>query len=749
MALPRSPPYYSRLGHCEFLQIDGDELNTSTLQVRLVESPKREVLLRRRKPQITSDLEDQIDATTLLSDLNRLAPSLAKDFVSKDLIDNAFPLRLITDTYHQSESDGYVAISYCWKKVTTNTPRKVVTPVGDLPFGWTKEVEQFPLPTSPAIFQAVLRERRPEEGLWYDQVSIDQEDDVEKAATIGAIDIIYRNARTVVVLLDDVSITLDEERFLRYYVDMYSQSGLPPHQQPHCGMNPPFMQRNRVFRTCLERILSSEWFDRAWCVHEMRMGQSHVFLVPCSTHYEDTTSTIVRFTWAFLQHMIVLASELGDLAPAVCLRSQSLLHVFQQDAKIIKHDALAVQSYATAPATPSDERSLVSLIVETFGLKASGNPCLPEHLRQLDANRDKTCLALNASGLPLAMTPKNAFSRPDTKDECLRSLLLVALAARDPASLCTTGTPLQLHDGSISWLCRPTSLDLHAQQPAPPRFSKLAKTIVQATDGRAEYAQLDLIFLDLPHQSQPNPLFPSLLARARSFIDICIRHQVPASGLWTLIQSSSNHPRTLTLRNCFIQTLTCIFDCGAQYLLDISSTLGPPTQPALDAHTVQVLLNPHLLLENYILLQHGQLALSHLLTLISTLISSGIPWASGASEHTHGPLTVSAPPSPGHPNNTHHASPPTPKAIIFAPFAHSRTLLVAVPHAVASSVYASLARGWILTSMHPFTGGSKASVSWRMQSKGVLFGGAGFQVALEGCGEGDVRCHRVFGAEVV
>ncbi|KAF2853102.1 hypothetical protein T440DRAFT_318673 [Plenodomus tracheiphilus IPT5] len=751
MAHSGSPPYFSRFGQCEFLDIDGDELNISSLQVRLVESPTREALLRKRTPW--SDLENQSDSTTLLSDLNRLAPSLAKDIVSKDLVDNAFPFRLINDVDHQGEEEGYIAMSYCWKRVAPNTPRRVVTPVGDLPFGWTKEIEQFPLPTSPAIFQAILQERESGEGLWYDQVSINQDDDVEKAATIGSIDTIFKNARTVVVSLDDICITDSEEQFLQYYVEPYSHSGLPSYQQPHSGIEPPFMQQNSAFRSFCERILSSEWFDRAWCAHEMRMGHNHIFLVPCSENLEDEVSTIFRFTGEFLYHILVLASELADLTPAVRLRLQSLLEILQRKPKAAEHDALAVQRYDEQQTLIPDERSLTSLIVDTFSMKASGNPSLPEHLRQLDANRDKTCIALNASGLPLAMAPRNAFSRPDIEDECLRSLLLVALASRDPASLCSTGPPLRLHDGSVSWLCRPTSLDNHARRPSPRRINKLASTITQATDGRAEYAQLDLVFLDLPHRAQPNPNFPLLVTRARRFIDVCIQYQIPGSGLWSFSRSS-NHPRTLTLRNCFIQALSCIFDCGVQWLLEISSNMQLPDCPVMDAYTIDVLLNPHLIVENYVLLEEGQLALSQLLTFISALIASGIPWASGASESTHGPLIVSAStPSWSHNYpNTHLSSSSSSGngiALIFAPFEHSRTLLVAVPNAIKNTAYNGLARGWILTSMNPFTGNPKTSVSWTLQSKGVVFGNVRFHAALEGCGEADVRNHRVYGPSVV
>lgn len=743
MALPTSSQSYPRFGQCEFLDIDEDELDTSNLHARLAKFPSRRISLPGSSPGLKSPSGTSLDAGVLLSDLSRLAPSVAKEFVPKDHADSTFTFRLINDVDFDGEDDGYVAMSYCWKRVPQHNLRRVVTPVGDLPFGWTKEVEQFPLPTSSVMFQAVLRERGIGEGLWFDQVCINEDDGNETATMIGAIDTIYHNARTVVVVLDDITATTDEEQFLRFYVEQYSYSELPPERQPNIGMNPPFMQKCASFQSFFERVISSAWFERAWCAHEMKAGQGHVFLVPCHAPYEDELQTVIRFTGAFFLHMLVLASEALTSSAPYYAKTLSLQKFFHGLVNMTEGSALAVQRSDTPHSPFLQPASFIPMVAEIFQMKAGGNPRLPEYLRRLDANRDKTCIALSDSGLPLALAPTSPFSRPNIEDECLRSLLLVGLAARDPVSLCTTGTPLQLHDGSVSWLFRPTALDVNPARPSPTRFNKRANQINQGSDGRAEFVQLDLIFLELPHRSQPNPLFPTHVVRSRTFIDLCIQFHIQGPGLWHFWQTP-NHPRAAALRNIFIQTLACVFDCGVQWLLDVSSDLQQTQVPAMDPYAIEMLLNPQLIVQNYILLAEGQTALSSLLCLVSTLIISGVPWASGASERTHGPLIISAPsPSPMYGNFITQSY--GGKAIIFAPFQHSKTLLVAVPDAVKDAGYNSLARGWILTSMNPYTGSPRPTVSWTLQSKGIIFGDSNFNASLARSGEAEIRNHRVYG----
>ncbi|KZM25724.1 uncharacterized protein EKO05_0006080 [Ascochyta rabiei] len=738
MAYPTNPgPYLPRLGHLEFLELDEQELDTTSLQARLIQSPTRDYLFSRRTPCNTAS-KDDIDADTLLADLGHLAPSLAKDFIPKVHAEASFAFRLINHVDYHGEEEGYIAMSYCWKKTNRDTPRKVVE---DLPFAWTREVEQFPLPTSGALFQAVLKEKMVGEGLWFDQVCIDQDSDVERATVIGAIDTVYKNARAVVVALDDVVVTPEEERFLRCYVDQYCYSGFAADQQPNARQNPPFMYQYPAFVSFFERFIESEWFGRAWCAHEMKLGRQHVFLVRCSSRYHDAVQTVMRFTTSFLHHMLALASELVTFTPTQQSKIRTLSDFITVHNNTKGVNGLAARRPDTPQMPDLEPSAFVPTVVDTFQMKAGGNPRLPEFLRKLDANRDKVCIALSASKVPLALAPSNAYQRPNIEDECFRSLLLVGLALRDPVCLCTTGTPLQLHDGSVSWLSKPTSLDTHTSRAILRRFPKSSNPIRQSSDGRAEYAQLDIIFLDLPHRSNPNPLFPTHIARARLFIHLCMQYHIPGPGMWSFWQAP-DHLRLAAMRNLYIQTLGCIFDCGAQWLLELSTSQRFSHMSPLEPHTIDMLLNPHLIIQNYILLPEGQSALSSLITFLSGTLLSGIPWASGATERTHGPLITSAPVPAWLSGDPTYGG----KAIVFAPFAHSKTLLIAVPEAVQAAEYDALARAWVLTSTNPFTGGAEPSVSWTLQSKGVVFGDGNFKAGLARCAE--TRCHRVYGPSV-
>ena len=591
-------------------------------------------------------------------------------------------------------------------------------------------------------------------------------------------DTIYRNARTVVTALDDICVGEDEADFLKWYLDQYCYSDLPINQQPNRGLNPPFMQRHPLFRSLFERILSSIWFERAWCAHEMRMGRCHTFLIPCASDEDDDSFTFIRFTGAFFLHMLLLASELNTRHDT---RLRTLLEFFALRAIQDEREVIVARSpsakFPPIPASPS----FIPLIAEVFKQSTGGNPRLPSHLRRLDANRDRISIALSSAGLPLVLKPTSPLQRPSIEDECLRQLLLVGIAARDPVALCTTGTPLQLHDGSISWLSRPTALDLHSRYHGLPRFPKSENPITQGSDGRAEYVQLDLVFLDLPHRNQPNHYFQTHIQRARAIIELSIQCRLPCSEpMWASWQEIGCE-RASGMQNIFSQTLACCFECGPQWLIDVSTSLQSASKQRLTPQMVDTLCNPQLIIQNYIRTVEGHQAFTLLLEFLAVLIARGIPWASGATELTHGPLITSLPqaatpslspsssPVYNHSASSsassipyiapqqHHYSPSqvyspshptsqntTSKALLFAPFAHSKTLLVSVPDAVKSSQYSELARAWILVPTSGFTSSPKQVVSWMLHGKAVLFGEGGFGTGLEGVSE--KRWHRVFGA---
>lgn len=197
MAYPVSAFSSSRLGQLEILDVDDEELLASNLQAHIVAPEARARLLASDRHAHSSQSlshshsqswgsghvssspystpssrydDDSVDADTLLQDLARLAPSVAKSFLPKSHARDNFVFRLINDAEFVGEEQSYVALSYCWKKVQRDVPRKVISPIGDLPFGLIKEETQWPLPVREELWHACLGERERGEGIWFDQV---------------------------------------------------------------------------------------------------------------------------------------------------------------------------------------------------------------------------------------------------------------------------------------------------------------------------------------------------------------------------------------------------------------------------------------------------------------------------------------------------------------------------------------------------------------------------------------------------
>ncbi|OCK81198.1 hypothetical protein K432DRAFT_296109 [Lepidopterella palustris CBS 459.81] len=699
-----------RPGQCELLDVGKDDLDTSHLNAHILREESRQLLVKYRHPWATTAT---IDAETLLGNLSQLAPAVAERFAPKSKSLNGLVFRLVNDTDRSGDEATYIAMSYCWRKVHQRPPVKNVSAPGALPFGWVKTVEQFPLPTTPAMFQAVLRQRESEyEGLWFDQVCINQDDEAEKAVSIGAMDSIYKNARTVVIALDDIEADPDEVAFLRHYIESYSHSMEPLARQPNYGHRPPFMQTQPAFKSFFERVLSSLWFERAWCGHEMRLGKTHIFLVPCRSSDQDESYTFIKFTGVFFLHMLTLSSEIMSTVPGHQARKTTLQQLFGRRALIYEREAFLLKNPGTKFAPLPEPVIYVPLIAEVFQMKAGGNPRLPDHLRILDANRDKVSIVLNTIGYPLALKPPTAMQSPSTEDECLRQLLLIGLAANDPVALCTTGPPLLLHNGSISWLRRPTPLDVVSAGQLLPHFPRMKTFISLGFDGRAEYVQLDLIFLEFPqrHRADSDVIWQNHLHRANAFIDNCMQHHIESYTMWSSWQAPS-HPRAPSMKNVFVQTLACCFECGPTWTTQVCHRFQVGSY-GLTSEAIDILFNPYLVLHNHIATPDGRQDITYLLNFLSILVAYGIPWSSGATEMTCGPIPVSIGVAG--------------VAIIFAPFKYSRILRVAVPHAIQDTAYDSLSRGWILT---PINTGSIPS-DWALQEKSVIFGDSAFNQAL-------------------
>jgi hypothetical protein len=90
-------------------------------------------------------------------------------------------------------------------------------------------------------------------------------------------DLIYKCAWNVVILLDDIMVSLAEQDFLASYILEFEQyEGDGGFCEPHYDERPPFMKANPVLRDFFLKLVGAKWFERAWCMHEMRLSRQHV-----------------------------------------------------------------------------------------------------------------------------------------------------------------------------------------------------------------------------------------------------------------------------------------------------------------------------------------------------------------------------------------------------------------------------------------------------------------------------------------
>ncbi len=145
-------------------------------------------------------LRRQAEAEAMLSRLRQLSPELAVGFKLKESALADLPLRTIHSPGAEILRDpnatvqSYVAVSYCWHNKSWK-PVEAAQPMTE----WG-----LSLP----MVNKILEERSSEdEGVWLDNRCLDQKNHEEVKAAVGAMDIIYRACRRLLVVLEDVQLT--------------------------------------------------------------------------------------------------------------------------------------------------------------------------------------------------------------------------------------------------------------------------------------------------------------------------------------------------------------------------------------------------------------------------------------------------------------------------------------------------------------------------------------------------------------
>ena len=144
------------------------------------------------------------------------------------------------------EPQGFLALSYCCPDESwTRAPvcREASSP-------------EFPLSSHMRV--ALFKEFGNREGMWIDQLCIAQHDPKEKKIAVGAMDVVYRSTKSIIVALEDVQLSWEAAVAIKEFDSIGSS----------------------VAETCFSTIadafttiVTSRWFTRAWCDHEFLVSK--------------------------------------------------------------------------------------------------------------------------------------------------------------------------------------------------------------------------------------------------------------------------------------------------------------------------------------------------------------------------------------------------------------------------------------------------------------------------------------------
>lgn len=220
-------------------------------------------LTRRNKAEIfeyalSTLSSSQRKSASVIANLHKWDPSVASLFTQRsfDTILNT-PFRLIfpSSSLQSFEETGlyvrqYIAVSYCWRspEFLSDDYRRH----GD----W---------PISKPFVDAILEDKdHPREGIWMDQLCIDQGSTEDKLRSVAAMDVIYKSCIRLVVLLEDVTLDTVE-------IELVKGRGFGD-RKPVLSRKPGPSEASALI-SFYEKVNRARWWDRAWCFHEFNVNE--------------------------------------------------------------------------------------------------------------------------------------------------------------------------------------------------------------------------------------------------------------------------------------------------------------------------------------------------------------------------------------------------------------------------------------------------------------------------------------------
>lgn len=655
--------------------------------------------------------DTELDPAVLLQRLSNLDPGVASKFEVKPNMEEKFNFRLIygnrevVSRQHQS----FIALSY---------RRKLQV---------ERHQTHYTLPLDAEIFQAVWDERESDtEGVWIDQICIDQESDSERTISMSAMDMVYRSARTVVVALDDIELDSFEGELLQTHMDEYAGMTHVAPRQRFRRKQPPYLETHESLYKVVRKMLRSSWFKRAWCRHEMRLAKHHVFLIPCKRLETWSGRDVLRFNGKCIAHLLDLCVEV-PFEPDVESVKPALHGFFRDRAKMAENERQMRLHHG----------NFSTVVAEVFAMEAGGDPRIPAAQRLSDARKDKISIILNTMECGLALhegvrDPSDPRYNVTTDNQCFHDLSLLALAAQDPGALCSVGAPLTISGDASSWLYVPTVADSGLNNfktlerlPANARF-------MTNTNGPEHYIQLDLKFLKRTKGLRPE-IDPDMLELARHFMNVCDEHKWGRNRKRYLVHDRKANLLFGDMKEVYIETLACVFHCGPDWMSDVCRRYSM-SRWKVDLQGAWQLL---IALQN----THGrwpadawdERAAAFIADFVNFLVIRGLPQRQISKPEQWRPLWV--------------ITPAGGKVVTFAPISDS-TIHPAIPTVLINADYVHLARLWILKPRsipenHDNIDLVSQNEDWTLLGKSVCFGN---ELSIGQMADGDVKDQqRVFG----
>ncbi|KAH8901810.1 hypothetical protein BR93DRAFT_973219 [Coniochaeta sp. PMI_546] len=500
------------------------------------------------------------EATAMLARLRDLNSAIAGRFRLKGDTLDEITLRMVC-SQGTDFVPSYIAVSYCWhypERAVSQHARPIVG-------GWG---------ISQPMVHAIMRHRQSaDEGIWIDQLCINQDDTEEKIAHIGAMNIIYRSARRVLILLEDVQLSADEGNSGLVYSDFYADLVREVEERDLEGpakaefVETYFTQqvhllqsgRNRhlilSIRSFALKILGARWYSRAWCAHESRTAQHRKVNNPLFLCYAHN-GTVLSFEFRFIHYLSYYLCKSEPAEPpsgtalAVSLSSSyptTLRHRWWRMNRLLpERDSVS-----------SPMQHLVSIL--PFGCQNKG---------------DLVSIALNTWKTPLLYD-----GEIHTIEHAIVVFSLLAIASGDLTPLVTSGSKLTLlndstNDQAVSWLVHPLHGVLDGRM-----TMTLPGSITSVT---AEYIELDLLlFTSLPEDATPDSFQKAAqIIELNNLMDI---HRDLAAAADEAVQQTMQNitaeiaglapDRQAHLRTFHQRWLALALDCGLDWILGFADII--------------------------------------------------------------------------------------------------------------------------------------------------------------------------------